>query len=503
MNKNNIIGFSLIAVVLIAFSWFNQPSAEQIEAQMKQDSIEHAQQLKAQQAQKLAEQTRKAEAEAAAKGDTTNVFHAALNGENQDIVLKNQKLELTISTKGGMLSKAVIKDFTGHHKNQEGKYDPALDTQDLTLFERQDQSLNFLLAGKADNIITKEMFFTNLIMRGGTRLTTGGCGDGEMPHQIQGRLRLPDANVEVPFVGGVDRSRTPVRHTTYNIEAAVIGNGWLNFGGADMETDFFVTSTNSAFKGKMSIGVGVHTGCRSAICFWHPEALGGPLDSYDYRGIWARSANSGIKPMESMTYNVANRGLFFDELGEFIETPEGVEFKFMNNVITRKGFRKIGAGTLALGGTVLVGGSPSDATPTGNGERNKIDIEEGYLKSVNTNSYANLHMTFSDGAGIAIDATPSDSDVAAFGLFSPNAGLFVANGSIKVRLDGADALFASRETIRVPVCTVDGNTADLSNVLVGVRPKGYACRIEKETLVSGLIRYNATFVPQGTKIMFR
>ena len=160
MNKNNIIGFSLIAVVLIAFSWFNQPSAEQIEAQMKQDSIEHAQQLKAQQAQKLAEQTRKAEAEAAAKGDTTNVFHAALNGENQDIVLKNQKLELTISTKGGMLSKAVIKDFTGHHKNQEGKYDPALDTQDLTLFEGQDQSLNFLLAGKADNIITKEMFFT-------------------------------------------------------------------------------------------------------------------------------------------------------------------------------------------------------------------------------------------------------------------------------------------------------------------------------------------------------
>ena len=160
MNKNNIIGFSLIAVVLIAFSWFNQPSAEQIEAQMKQDSIEHAQQLKAQQAQKLAEQTRKAEAEAAAKGDTTNVFHAALNGENQDIVLKNQKLELTISTKGGMLSKAVIKDFTGHHKNQEGKYDPALDTQDLTLFEGQDQSMNFLLAGKADNIITKEMFFT-------------------------------------------------------------------------------------------------------------------------------------------------------------------------------------------------------------------------------------------------------------------------------------------------------------------------------------------------------
>ena len=39
MDKNTIIGFVLIAVVLIGFSWFNQPSAEQIEAQRKEDSI--------------------------------------------------------------------------------------------------------------------------------------------------------------------------------------------------------------------------------------------------------------------------------------------------------------------------------------------------------------------------------------------------------------------------------------------------------------------------------
>ncbi len=160
MNKNNIIGFTLIAIVLIAFSWYNQPSAEQMEAQMKQDSIENALRQKAEQDKKLAEQTRKAEAAAAAKGDTTNVFHAALNGENKDIVLKNDKLELTISTKGGTPSKAIIKNFTGHHRNAEGKYDEALDTKDLTLFEGKEQQLNFMLAGKQDNIITKDMFFT-------------------------------------------------------------------------------------------------------------------------------------------------------------------------------------------------------------------------------------------------------------------------------------------------------------------------------------------------------
>ena len=40
MNKDTIIGFILIALVLIGFSWWNQPSAEQIEAAKKQDSIE-------------------------------------------------------------------------------------------------------------------------------------------------------------------------------------------------------------------------------------------------------------------------------------------------------------------------------------------------------------------------------------------------------------------------------------------------------------------------------
>ena len=159
-NKNNIIGFALIALVLIGFSWFNQPSTEQLEAQARRDSLEYAQRIKAEQAQKQAEQTRKAEAEAAAKGDTSNVFHQALNGVSKDIVLKNSKLELTFSTKGGCLKKAVIKDFTGHHRNEEGKYDETLDTKDLTLFEGDDQCLNIMLAGKQDNIITKEMFFT-------------------------------------------------------------------------------------------------------------------------------------------------------------------------------------------------------------------------------------------------------------------------------------------------------------------------------------------------------
>ena len=47
MNKDTIIGFVLIAIVLIGFSWYNQPSAEEIEAARLQDSIESVMKEKA------------------------------------------------------------------------------------------------------------------------------------------------------------------------------------------------------------------------------------------------------------------------------------------------------------------------------------------------------------------------------------------------------------------------------------------------------------------------
>ena len=47
MDKNTIIGFVLIGVVLVIFSWLNQPTPEQLEAQRRmQDSIAQIEQAK-------------------------------------------------------------------------------------------------------------------------------------------------------------------------------------------------------------------------------------------------------------------------------------------------------------------------------------------------------------------------------------------------------------------------------------------------------------------------
>ncbi|MBO5548490.1 MAG: membrane protein insertase YidC [Prevotella sp.] len=149
MNKDTIIGFVLIALVLIGYSWWSQPSAEQIEAARKQDSIAAVMKDKAIEAQRQADQQVKAAIDSAALTDTTSLFHTALQGTSQKVVLKNQKLELTLDTKGGVIRKAVIKDF----KSIDGQ-------PNVTLFDAEDQSLNFLLSGKQENIITSDLYFT-------------------------------------------------------------------------------------------------------------------------------------------------------------------------------------------------------------------------------------------------------------------------------------------------------------------------------------------------------
>ena len=167
MNKDTIIGFVLIALVLIGFSWYNQPSAEEIEAARKQDSIAAAIKDNAVKQQKASEAERKAQAEAEITDDSTAIFFSALKGTNQPVILKNDKVELTFSTKGGTISKAVIKGF----EDRDNK-------MDVTLFDEKTQQMNFMLAGKSENIITQDLYFTPSNISDSTVTMTAQTGNG-------------------------------------------------------------------------------------------------------------------------------------------------------------------------------------------------------------------------------------------------------------------------------------------------------------------------------------
>lgn len=149
MDKNTIIGFALIAAVLFGFTWFNQPSKDELEQQRIQDSINTVTKQKAAEQRKIAEIQRKADALKAAQEDSTALFFGAMQGSAQEVVLQNEKLALTFTTKGAVVEKVVVKNFEDNDGHK-----------DVTLFDKQTQKLAFTLAAKETNISTADLNFT-------------------------------------------------------------------------------------------------------------------------------------------------------------------------------------------------------------------------------------------------------------------------------------------------------------------------------------------------------
>lgn len=165
MDKNTITGFVLIAALLIGFSWYTKPSEEDLAQQRLQDSIATIAQKKAAERQKAEQQIAK---EKTPVNDTTATFYSSMSGEETNIILKNSKLELTLNTKGGTVEKAVIKGF----KNNNG-------TEGITLFTKDDQSLNFMLSGKEENISTNDLLFTPSNVTDSTVTLTATAASGK------------------------------------------------------------------------------------------------------------------------------------------------------------------------------------------------------------------------------------------------------------------------------------------------------------------------------------
>ena len=176
MNKNNIIGFLLIAVVLIGFSWYNQPSAEEQRTAFVQDSIAKAKHAEMEKASKAAAVKRQADAKAKVEADSTALFYSALKGQAKKIVLKNKKVELTLNTKGATVEKAVIKGYVGHNLQVK---DGSADAKDVTLFDGNDQSLKFMLEAKEANIITSDLYFTPSNVTDKSVTMTAVAGEGK------------------------------------------------------------------------------------------------------------------------------------------------------------------------------------------------------------------------------------------------------------------------------------------------------------------------------------
>ena len=159
MNKKTILAYVLIGLVIIGYFKFNQKTPEDIQREKaRQERIAQKKQQ-----EMLAEQERAYRLQQqfeSIKNDSTNIFHNIYNGVEKPIVLSNDKASVTISTLGGRITSASLKDY----KDQQGN--------DVVLFDSKDKLKNsrrqgdnrmaytFKLKPELGNINTEQCYFT-------------------------------------------------------------------------------------------------------------------------------------------------------------------------------------------------------------------------------------------------------------------------------------------------------------------------------------------------------
>jgi len=124
MDRNTIIGLSLIFVLILLWQQVMSPSAEQIEAQKRmQDSIAQveARQLQDSLAKLTTKDTIVAQTPAAVVGDSAKTaqtsalfgpFAGAAAGEEKTIVLENEVMKVAFSSKGGRIQEIELKQYS-------------------------------------------------------------------------------------------------------------------------------------------------------------------------------------------------------------------------------------------------------------------------------------------------------------------------------------------------------------------------------------------------------
>ncbi len=169
-DKNNIIGWSLIALVFIGFMIYNnytmKDRAQQAQTEHFADSIA---QIKSDSIQRVVAAEKQQE-EIAQTTDSANAFFQARQGKDGTTIIQNQLLKLTIGNKGGQLVRAELLDKA--YKNQEGG--------NVVLFDKNDSKMQLVFEGKNDNIISDEFFFTPKDFRPNAVTMTLPVGNGSI-----------------------------------------------------------------------------------------------------------------------------------------------------------------------------------------------------------------------------------------------------------------------------------------------------------------------------------
>lgn len=166
MDKNSLIGLALIGLVLVGISIINRPTEEEMARyQRQQDSIQQVMQERAAlEAAGLAE----AQQAKAYIPDSSSALFSASQGKENFLTLKNNLVELQLTTKGGIVNKATLADYKGRNG------------EPIVLFDgNEEMRMNFAFSGKNENILTESLYFQPLNITDSTVTMRLNVRDGQ------------------------------------------------------------------------------------------------------------------------------------------------------------------------------------------------------------------------------------------------------------------------------------------------------------------------------------
>ena len=142
MDRNQAIGFGLIAVLLLAYSFFFSGTDKQAQQQAVQEKakVEQVQSIAVAEDDSLAQ---------ARRATALGAFGAAATGEESTATLENQNIVVTFSTKGGQVEEVLLKNY----KTYNG--------EPLYLFDKESSETDVTFATKGGkNVKLSDLYFT-------------------------------------------------------------------------------------------------------------------------------------------------------------------------------------------------------------------------------------------------------------------------------------------------------------------------------------------------------
>ena len=163
MNKNNITAIVLMILVVFGFSyWSSHNNKPKTESPATESTAPTA--------------SATATTASTAVPTDSNAIFAAARATREDmipVVLKNENIEVTISPKGGQVSRVVLKNFKSYADYKAGKQ------RALVLYNDDDASLDMSFDTKSENISTSALYFMpeNVSARAVTMTASGKNGE--------------------------------------------------------------------------------------------------------------------------------------------------------------------------------------------------------------------------------------------------------------------------------------------------------------------------------------